>query len=327
MTGTAQYQRKLRGAPSCAPRPVYNPAHVFETIPNVSDGRHADVLTAIADGVRAVPGLLLLDQSADPSHNRAVFTMAGDAEAVFAALMHLFDVATRHIDLRTHTGVHPRVGAVDVVPIVPLGDTTLEACIALSQRVAQTAAERFALPIYLYEASATHAWRTRLEQIRKGQFEGLHEKMRQPEWVPDYGPTSPHPTAGATVVGARRPLIAFNINLASHNVDAAKAIARQVRESSGGLPCVKALGLSLDHRGVAQVSMNLTDYTRTSVRTVFEAVTREARARGEQVLESELIGLIPEAALADVSPEQLKLTGFSRSQILEVRIAECAARS
>ena len=295
---------------------------MFETIPNVSEGQRADVLAALEAAVRRVPGLLLLDHSADPSHNRAVFTMAGSDEAVFQALMGLFEVAVARFDLRTHHGVHPRIGAVDVVPIVPLGDTTLDECRALADRVARAAADRFGVPMLFYEASATHPWRTRLEQIRKGQFEGLTEKLQQSGWTPDVGPASPHPTAGATVVGARRPLIAFNINLASGHVDAARAIAKTIRESGGGLPCVKALGLALAHRGLAQVSMNLTDYTRTSVQTVFDAVQREAHALGETVLESELIGLIPEAALEGTSAAQLKLTGFSRSQILEVRIAE-----
>lgn len=295
---------------------------MFETIPNVSEGQRADVLAALEAAVRRVPELLLLDHSADPSHNRAVFTMAGTGDAVFQALMGLFEVAVARVDLRTHRGVHPRIGAVDVVPIVPLFDTTLDDCRALADRVARAVAERFDLPVFFYEASATHPWRTRLEQIRKGQFEGLAEKLQDPLWTPDFGPSSPHPTAGATVVGARRPLIAFNINLASGHVEAARAIAKAIRESSGGLPCVKALGLSLAHRGLAQVSMNLTDYTRTSVQTVFDAVQREAQAHGETVLESELIGLIPEAAIEGTSAAQLKLTGFSRSQVLEVRIAE-----
>ena len=295
---------------------------VFETIPNVSEGQRPDVLAAIETAVRRVPGLLLLDHSADPSHNRAVFTMAGTDEAVFQALMRLFEVAVARIDLRTHRGVHPRIGAVDVVPIVPLGDTTLDECRVLADRVAHAVADRFGVPVFFYEASSSHAWRARLEQIRKGQFEGLLDKLRLPEWTPDLGPAAPHPSAGATVVGARRPLIAFNINLASGNVAVAREVAKAVRESSGGLACVKALGLALAHRGLAQVSMNLTDYTRTSVQTVFDTVQREAQARGETVLESELIGLIPEAALAGTSGERLKLTGFSTSQILEVRIAE-----
>jgi glutamate formiminotransferase len=296
---------------------------LIETVPNVSEGRRADVVAALADAVSNVVGVTLLDYSADPSHNRSVFTMVGTTpDAISTAILELCRVAIARIDLRTHLGEHPRIGAVDVIPLIPLSGSSLEECVALSRSLGRLLADTFGLPVYLYEASATRPWRSRLEQIRRGQFEGLPDRMADVDWQPDFGPARPHPTGGATVVGARRPLIAYNVNLDSNDVSVARAIAAAVRESSGGLPCVKALGLMLAHRGVAQVSMNLTDYATTSVQTVFDAVAREAAARGVGILESELIGLIPAAALAGTTPEHLKLTSFTRSQILEERIAQ-----
>lgn len=295
---------------------------LIETIPNVSEGRDATVLAELVDAMTRVPGTTLLDYSADPSHNRSVYTLAGDGAAVRGAVLDLIDVALRRIDLRSHVGEHPRIGAVDVVPFVPLEGASMSECVALARDVGHGIAERFGIPVYLYEEAATDPARRRLEVIRRGGFEGLAAKMRQPEWAPDYGPPAPHPSAGATVVGARMPLIAYNVNLANGTKDIARQIAVAVRESGGGLPCVKALGLYLAHRGVAQVSMNLTNYERTPIELVFERVRREAAARGVRVLESELIGLIPRAALAGTTPEQLQLTGFSPSQVLETRLAE-----
>jgi glutamate formiminotransferase len=295
---------------------------MIECVPNVSEGRRADVVAQLAESLRSVPGLLLLDHSADPSHNRSVFTMAAGSAALIEALLRLFELAVKHIDLRSHRGVHPRIGAVDVVPFIPLGEVTMAECVDVSRTFGAAVAERFGVPVFLYEESATRPERRRLEQIRRDQFEGLRAKLARPEWAPDFGPSVPHPTAGATVVGARMPLIAFNIHLDSADVAAARAIAAAVRESSGGLSHVKALGLSLEHRGVAQVSMNLTDYQRTSIQRAFDEVERQAAQRGIRVLDSELIGLIPAAALEGTSAERLKLHGFSTSQILEERIAQ-----
>lgn len=294
---------------------------MIESVPNVSEGHDQRLIAAIARAVEA-GGALLLDSSADPSHNRAVFTMAGEANAIVDSLLRLVETTVAHVDLRTHRGVHPRIGAVDVIPLIPLAGASMTECIELSHVLGRAVADTFQVPVYLYEHSATRPERRRLEQIRRGNFEGLAEKMTRAEWAPDYGPAAPHPTAGATVVGARMPLVAYNVNLDSTDVDVARAIAVAVRESSGGLPCVKALGLPLLHRNVAQVSMNLTDFTRTSVQAAFDAVEQEATARGVRVLESELIGLIPAAALEGTTPERLRLTGFTRSQILEQRIAE-----
>jgi len=295
---------------------------VIESVPNVSEGQRAEVVAEIAAALRSVAGLLLLDHSADRSHNRSVFTIAGDADTVQQGLLSLFEIAVKRIDLRAHRGVHPRIGAVDVVPFVPLESTTMTDCVDLSRQFGAAVAERFGVPVFLYEQSATRPERRRLEQIRRHQFEGLTAKLTQPGWVPDFGPPKPHPSAGATVVGARTALIAFNVHLESADVLAARAIAASVRESSGGLPGVKALGLALEHRGVAQVSINLTDYTRTSLRRVFEEVERQAQTRGIRVLDSELIGLIPAAALEGTSASELKLHGFTKSQILEERIVQ-----
>jgi glutamate formiminotransferase len=295
---------------------------LIECVPNISEGRRASVIEALAMEARSVPGVRLLDSSADPSHNRSVFTMAGNRIALRRAVLAMAWTAVHTIDLRTHRGEHPRVGALDVVPFIPLGDTTMSECVELAREVGQSIAERLDVPVFLYEEAASRQDRRRLEDIRRGQFEQLAAKMTQPEWAPDFGPLKPHPTAGATVVGARRALIAFNVNLATDRLDIARRIAAAVRERGGGLPNVKALGLALPHRGIVQVSMNLTDFERTSVQTAFDRVVAEASKSGVDVLESELIGLIPEAALASTSADRLRLHEFSENQILERRLGE-----
>ena len=296
---------------------------MIEAVPNVSDGRRPAVIGALAEAIRRTPGAWLLDIHSDPSHNRSVFTCAGGIGAVRDAMLALVEAALPRIDLRTHAGEHPRVGAVDVMPFVPLDGATMEACTALAGEVGAEVAARFGIPVYLYEAAATQPHRRRLEAIRRGGFEGLGAKMAQPEWRPDFGPARPHVTFGALVVGARMPLIAFNVNLASDRVDIAKAIAKAVRESSGGLPAVKALGVMLAERGVAQVTMNLTDYRVTSIRKAFDAVAGAARAAGVEVLESELVGLVPEAALDAATSTHVRLSCFDDRQILERRLAAC----
>jgi glutamate formiminotransferase len=228
--------------------------------------------------------------------------------------------AVHTIDLRMHRGEHPRLGAIDVVPFIPLGETTMSECVELARDVGQSIAERLGVPVFLYEEAASREDRRRLEDIRRGQFEGLAAKMTRPEWAPDFGPAKPHPTAGATVVGARQALIAFNVNLGTDRLDVARRIAAAVRERTGGLPNVKALGLLLPHRGIAQVSMNLTDYRRTPIQTAFDRVVAEASRSGVNVLESELVGLIPEAALAGTTAAHLRLHGFTENQILERRL-------
>lgn len=293
---------------------------LVECVPNVSEGRRSDVVDAIVDGIRRTPGVRLLDRSSDRSHNRSVLTFAGDLTDVQAAVLALYEVALRSIDLRTHTGAHPRLGAVDVVPFVPIADVTMAECVTLARETAAEVARRFDLPVFLYEEAATRPGRRNLEEIRRGQFEGLAEKLALPEWEPDYGPRRPHPTAGATVIGARMPLIAFNVNLATDRLEIAKTIAAAVRYSSGGLRFVKAMGVALSDRGIVQVSMNLTDYQQTPIFRAFEAVKGEAARHGVKILESEIVGLVPERALIDSARYFLQLGGFSADQVLETRL-------
>ena len=293
---------------------------LIECIPNVSEGRRSEVVTAMADAIRAVPGVRLLDFSSDPSHNRSVFTLAGDASGVEAAVLALVDRAVATIDLRTHRGEHPRLGAVDVVPFVPIEGVTMADCVALANRVGAAVAQRFRLPVYLYEEASTNPARKNLEDIRRGEFEGLAAKMAAPEWAPDFGPAAPHPTAGAIVIGARMALIAYNINLATNRLDVAKKIAAAIRHSSGGFRFVKAAGFMLDDRGIVQVSMNLTNYEKTPIFRVFEAVKREAARYGVQVLESEIVGLVPSAALHAAAEYYLQIEGFKADQVLENKL-------
>jgi glutamate formiminotransferase len=293
---------------------------LIECVPNVSEGRRAQVLETLAAAVRAVPGARLLDRSADPSHNRSVFTLAGSRQEVRDAVLALAWAAVQTIDLRRHEGVHPRIGAIDVVPFVPIADVTMETCVALAHETGRARAERLRLPVFLYGDAALRPERRRLEHIRRGQFEGLAARMADPAWAPDFGPAVPHPSAGAVAVGARPILIAFNVNLDTDRVDVAQRIAAAVRESSGGLPHVKALGLPLSHRGLVQVSMNLTDYTRTPIEVAFDRVAEEAERAGVGVRDSEIVGLVPQAALAHTTPARLRLAGFSGEKVLENRL-------
>ena len=289
---------------------VVSPAPFIEAIPNISEGRRPDIVRAIVAAAASVPGIALLDCSSDASHHRSVITLAGTATSLREAVFRLFDAAIARIDLRGHTGAHPRIGAVDVVPFVPLGGMPMAACIGLARDTAAEVAARFDLPTYLYAEAAGRPERRQLDQVRRGGFEGLAAKLRSPEWAPDHGPARPHPTAGAVAFGARGPLIAFNVNLASADIDAARAIARAVRERDGGLPAVQALGLRMAAREGApvQVSMNLTDHRRTSISTAVARVTKEAAARGIAVTGTELVGLAPAAAAAEsdrrVRPDQ-----------------------
>lgn len=293
---------------------------LIECVPNLSEGRRRDLVDAIVDAVRATPGVRVLDASADASHNRSVITMVGDRTAMTAAVVTLFERALDVIDLRAHTGEHPRLGAVDVVPFIPIADVTMTDCVALARDVAAAVASRFHLPVFLYEEAATSQSRRNLADIRRGEFEGLSTKLADPAWQPDFGPAVPHPSAGATVIGARMPLIAFNVNLDTNHLDIAKQIAAAVRQSSGGLPAVKALGVPLAARGIVQVSMNLTNYQRTSIAAAFAAVTAEAARRGTGVLDSEIVGLVPAAAITWTTPTELLLTTFSEDQVLEKRV-------
>ena len=293
---------------------------VIECIPNISEGRRAEVVEACAQAVRGVAGVRLLDLSSDSSHHRSVLTFAGDREGVRQAVLALFAAAVPAIDLRQHAGEHPRLGAVDVVPFVPIEGVTMAECVALAKEVGQDVAERFGVPVYLYEDASTNPARKNLEDIRRGEFEGLAAKMAKDGWAPDYGPAAPHASAGATVIGARMPLIAYNINLNTNRLDVAKKIASAVRHSSGGLRFVKAMGVELGDRGIVQVSMNLTNYEKTPIFRVFEMVKREAGRYGVMVLESEIVGLVPGAALASAAEFYLQIEGFKAEQVLEHRL-------
>lgn len=290
----------------------------LECVPNVSEGRRPEVVARLAAAASSPPGVRLLDVSSDPDHNRSVLTLAGEPEGLHQGLLALYEAALAEIDLTRHQGVHPRVGAVDVVPFVPLGDTPMAAAVAAAGRLAPEVARRFGLPVYLYERAARRPERTALSEIRRGGFEGLAGKLADPAWAPDFGPSRVHPTAGATVIGARFFLVAFNAVLATADVAAARAIARRVRESGGGLPVVRAMGVHLAGRGLAQVSMNLVDYRRTPIQRALERVEEEAAALGTRVVETEIVGLVPAAAVRGVAWEALKLPG--PAAILEDRL-------
>jgi glutamate formiminotransferase len=293
---------------------------IIECIPNISEGRRPEIIDEMAARVTAAPGVRLLHRTADVSHNRSVLTFVGDAAGLKTAVLALFEVAVQRIDLREHEGVHPRIGAIDVVPFVPIAGVTMKDCVDLAREVGAAVAERFGVPVFLYEEAARTDERRRLEDIRRGQFEGLGAKLQEAAWRPDFGPREPHPSAGATAIGARVPLIAYNINLATDRLDIAKAIAKTIRESSGGLPRVKAMGVPLPELGIVQVSMNLTDYRVTPVHVVFDRVKSEAARHGVRVRESEVIGLIPEAALIAAARHYLQIDGFKPDQVLEATI-------
>jgi glutamate formiminotransferase / 5-formyltetrahydrofolate cyclo-ligase len=295
---------------------------LIECIPNVSEGRRGEVVAGIADAIRAVPGVRLLDHSSDPSHNRSVFTLVGDAAGVEAAVLAIFARAVADIDLRTHKGEHPRLGAVDVVPFVPIDGVTMADCVALAKKVGRSVAERFGVPVYLYEEASGNPARKNLEDIRRGEFEGLAAKMQTEGWTPDFGPAAPHPSAGASVIGARMALIAYNINLATNRLDVAKKIAAAIRHSSGGFRYVKAAGFKLEDRGIVQVSMNLTNYEKTPIFRVFETVKREAERYGVSILESEIVGLVPSAALNAAAEFYLQIGSFRADQVLENKLRQ-----
>lgn len=293
---------------------------IIECVPNVSEGRRPEVVAALVDAIRAVPGVRVLDYSSDASHNRSVLTLAGDAGPLKQAILALFERAVGAIDLRTHAGEHPRLGAVDVVPFVPIAGVTMAECVALAKETAADVAARFGVPVFLYEEASNNPARKNLEDIRRGEFEGLADKMARAEWKPDYGPAAPHASAGASVIGARMPLIAYNINLATDRLDVAKKIAAAIRHSSGGFRFVKAMGMELADRKIVQVSMNLTNYEKTPIHRVFEVVKREAARYGVNVLESEIVGLVPSAALIGAAEYLLQLERFSANQVLETRL-------
>jgi glutamate formiminotransferase len=296
---------------------------LLECVPNLSEGRRAEVVARLAAAASA-PGVRLLDVSSDPDHNRSVLTLAGEPADLIGGLLALYEAALAAIDLRRHEGVHPRIGAVDVVPFVPLGDAPMALAAATARRLAAEVGRRFELPVYLYEEAAARPERRSLASIRRGGFEGLASKLADPLWAPDHGPARPHPSAGATVIGARFFLIACNVLLDTADAAVARAVAGAVREAGGGLPAVRALGFYLASRGCAQVSMNLTDFRRTSLSRALDRVREEAAARGARVVASELVGLLPQQAALDAARDALQLPSLVPGQLLEERLRATA---
>ncbi|OLD66517.1 MAG: glutamate formimidoyltransferase [Acidobacteria bacterium 13_1_40CM_2_68_10] len=298
---------------------------IIESVPNFSEGRRRDVIDAVLDVVRRSGPVSILDFSADPDHNRSVLTLAGAPPAIRAALLALVASCVERIDLRSHQGAHPRMGAVDVIPLVPIRGVRMQDCVALARDLGAAIAARHGLPVYLYEKAATAPHRRNLAEVRKGEFEGFPGKIKDPLWKPDYGPERVHPTAGCVAVGAREFLIAYNINLASSDLDLAKSIARAIREKDGGFPCVKAMGVMLKDRNCAQVSINMTDFRTTPLHVVFDRVREEAARHGVGIAGSEIVGLVPSEALVQAARHYLKLEDFEMSRVLERRLEEAMA--
>ena len=289
---------------------------VMECVPNFSEGRDLEKIDKIVAPFRARQGVKLLDYSNDEDHNRLVVTVVGEPEPLRDAVLEAIGIAVRLIDLNKHQGQHPRMGAVDVVPFIPIKNVTMEDAIALSKEVGEEVAKRYDLPVFLYEKSATAPHRENLAAIRKGEFEGMAEKITQPEWQPDFGPARRHPTAGTVAIGARMPLIAYNINLSTPSLEIAHDIAKKIRFIGGGLRYCKAMGVELNDRGITQVSINMTDYTRTALYRAFELVRIEARRYGVSIVGSEIIGLVPVEALVDTAAYYLGLENFTMKQVL-----------
>jgi glutamate formiminotransferase len=294
---------------------------IVECVPNFSEGRNQTTVRALVHAVESVPGVCLLDQTMDRDHHRSILSFAGEPDAVAEAAFCAIRVATDLIDLRKHKGVHPRVGATDVVPFVPLRGATMQDCIHLAKRLGQRVATELEIPVFLYEQAALHRDHAPLESVRRGGLQGLAFRMASdPDWTPDFGPPQLHKTAGAMVIGARPPLIAFNVNLRSTDLALARSIAKDIRQSNGGLPHLKAIGVELASRQLVQVAMNLTDYTITPIHVAFEAVRARAAERGVAVAGSEVIGLVPQAALVQTAAHCLALEQFDATQVLEMRL-------
>ena len=293
-------------------------AKLMECIPNISEGRRPELVNEFADIVRAVPGVTLIDYSSDASHNRSVFTFLGDPDQVMEAAFRFAKHAVEKIDLRVHEGEHPRMGAVDVIPFVPIRDMDMSECVERSKVLGERIAKELDLPVFLYEESASAPHRKNLAAIRKGQFEGMAEKVLEDQWHPDFGGNRIHPSAGVVAVGARQPLIAFNINLDTSDVSIAKKIAKIIREKDGGFRAVKALGVMLEERNIAQVSINMCDYRQTPLYRVLEFVRFEAARYGVHVVGTEIIGLAPMMAFVDAADYYLQIEKFdAQKQVLE----------
>jgi glutamate formiminotransferase len=295
---------------------------IIETVPNFSEGRDMEKIEKMITPFRGKEDVKLLDYQNDEDHNRLVVTAVGSPEPLKKAVIEAMAVAIETIDMRKHQGQHPRMGAIDVVPFIPIKNVDMQEAVDVSRYVANEISKMYKLPVYLYEESASRPQRRNLATIRKGQFEGMVEKLKEADWKPDYGPALIHPTAGVTAIGARMPLVAYNVNLDTKELNIADAIAKKVRHISGGLHYCKGIGIELKDRGIVQVSMNMTDYTRTALYRAFELIRIEAKRYGVNVIGSEIVGLVPMAALIDAAAYYLRLEAFNMDQVLETRIWE-----
>ncbi|MDL2213345.1 glutamate formimidoyltransferase [Bacteroides sp. OttesenSCG-928-D19] len=299
-----------------------NLKQIIQCVPNFSEGRNLENIEKIVSHFRAKQGVKLLDYSNDEDHNRLVVTLVGEPQPLADAVVEAIGTAISLIDLNNHKGQHPRMGAVDVVPFIPIKNITMDEAIELSKSVGARVAELYNLPVFLYEKSASASHRENLAAVRKGEFEGMAEKIKLPEWKPDFGPAERHATAGSVAMGARMPLVAYNINLSTNDLDIATKIAKNIRYINGGLRFVKAMGVELKDRNITQVSINMTDYSKTALYRAFELTRIEARRYGVSIVGSEIIGLVPMEALIDTAAYYLGLEGFSMEQVLEARIME-----
>lgn len=295
---------------------------IMECVPNFSEGCDKEKIEKIVECFRAKKNVKLLDYSNDEDHNRLVVTVIGEPEPLKKSVVDAIGKAVELIDMNQHSGQHPRMGAVDVVPFIPIKNVTPEEAVSFSKEVAQTVAERYNLPVFLYEKSASAPHRENLANIRKGEFEGMAEKIKKDDWKPDFGPAERHPTAGAVAVGVRMPLVAYNVNLGTDNLEIAQSIAKKVRFIGGGLRFCKGMGVALEERGITQVSMNLTDYTKTAIYRAHELVRIEANRYGVPVIGAEIVGLVPLEALVDTAAYYLGLENFSLNQVLETKLME-----
>lgn len=293
-------------------------AKLVECIPNFSEGRNQEIIDGLVATAKSVPGVTLLDHSSDQSHNRSVFTLVGDEESIQEGAFQLVKYASEKIDMTKHTGEHPRMGATDVLPFVPVKDISMEECVQLAKKVAERINKELAIPVFLYEEAASRPERQNLAKVRKGQFEGMPEKLLEEDWAPDFGERKIHPTAGVTAVGARMPLVAFNVNLDTDNLEIANKIAKIIRGSGGGYKYCKAIGVMLEGRNIAQVSMNMVNLEKCSLYRTFETIRFEAKRYGVSIIGSEIVGLAPAKALVDVAEYYLQLEEFDYSkQVLE----------
>ncbi len=297
-------------------------ARIIQCVPNFSEGRNKEIIEKIVEEVRIMEEVKLLDYSMDKDHNRTVVTFIGEPEKVILAAFNACKVASELIDMKNHTGEHPRMGATDVIPLIPISDVTMDECVQLSKELGEKIGKELNIPVFLYEKSAQTPLRENLADVRRGQYEGMAEKLKDETWKPDFGSANLNERAGVTAVGARMPLVAFNVNLGTDDINVAKNIAKGVRASSGGFKYCKALGIEIKERNIVQVSMNMVDYTKTPLYRVFDVIEREAKRYGVNVVGSEIVGLLPMAALIDVADYYLRLESFDHSQILEKRMFE-----